>query len=98
MASHLRKVKKLEERIAPSALGMAGGRPYPAGAPFPGYPSIDASGNVVFSGNVDGSVSGKDLNAGLGASGSAGADANAGSGDIDIGGHGTVNSSGGWNR
>ena len=68
MASHLKKVKKLEERIAPSAI-MAGGRPYPAGAPFPGYPSIDASGNVVFSGSVDGSVSGDDASADLGASG-----------------------------
>ena len=94
MAKRLKKVKKLEERIAPSAI-IAGGRPYPAGAPFPGYASIDATGNVVFTHSADGSVSGNDFNTDVGASGNV--DANAGSGGIDVGGNGNVRGGGGWN-
>lgn len=94
MAKRLKKVKKLEERIAPSAI-IAGGRPYPAGAPFPGYASIDASGNVVFTHSAEGSVSGNDVNADI--SGSSNVNANAGNGGIDVGGSGNVRGSGGWN-
>jgi hypothetical protein len=94
MAKRLKKVKKLEERIAPSAI-VAGGRPYPAGAPFPGYASIDASGNVVFTHSAEGSVGGNEVNTGI--SGSGNVDASAGNDGIDVGGNGHVRGSGGWN-